>query len=348
MGLYKRGSVWWVRFQYQGAQVRRSTYTADKREAERVERQMRERYRQQRLGGRPRRTFNEALEKWAAEVWPVLKESSMRRYSVSSEHLARRFSGVHLHEIDKRRIAEFVSARRAGGVKQATIRRDLAALSSMLSFAVSLDWIEHNPVTPAVKKGLRESAPRVRWLTRDQFAELLDAAAPRSRAPIEFAAETGLRFGEQFGLTWDRVDLDRREVYIVGTKTGTPRMVPLSDRAVAILRSQPRFLRCPLVFWRAQGRPYTNSPRGLKGACQRAGIKDFRWHDLRHTFASWKVQDGMDLYTLSLILGHSTMQMTRRYAHLATEHLHERMAGTRYKTVTDTVDSSQEEIANGC
>lgn len=338
MGLYKRGGVWWIRFKYQGTEIRRSAQTTDKREAQRAEREIRERLRQQRLGGRPKRTFEETLAKWMNEAWPALKLSSSRRYSFSADRLTERFAGKHLHDIDKRAIAEFISSRKADGVTQATIRRDLAALSSMMSFAVSLDWIEHNPVTAQVKRGLKESPPRVRWLTQSQYAAVLDAAANQTRPLIEFAAETGMRFDEQFSLTWDRVDLDRREAYVVGTKSGTPRMVPLRDRAIEILRERPRYLRSQLVFWRGKGERYTNSPRGLNSALKRAGIKDFRWHDLRHTFASWRVQEGMDLYRLSLIMGHTTMQMTRRYAHLSTEHLHEAVAESRYKSGTGTAD----------
>ena len=85
----------------------------------------------------------------------------------------------------------------------------------------------------------------------------------------------------------------------------------------------PRHIREPWVFWHDDGRRYTTIKTAFNAACRRAKIKDFRWHDLRHTFASWAVQDGMDLYRLSRLLGHKTMQMTARYAHLQTADLHE-------------------------
>ena len=169
-----------------------------------------------------------------------------------------------------------------------------------------------------------EAHPRTRFLSQAEYRRLLASAEPHLRPLIEMAVETGMRMGELFGLRWEQVHLERREVRLVVTKSNRPRVIPLSDRAVAILVASPRIAASPYVFTNPQtGKRYRNVWRSFRRACSRAGIADFRWHDLRHTFASWHVQSGTDLYRLSRMLGHSTLQMSARYAHLATEHLHQ-------------------------
>lgn len=111
------------------------------------------------------------------------------------------------------------------------------------------------------------------------------------------------------------------------TKTGRPRQVPLSPRALETIkelleRSRPR---SPYLFCKPDGSRVGDPKKAFAGACRRAGIEDFRYHDLRHSFASWFVQDGGDLYRLSRILGHATLQMTARYGHLRTDDLHEEL-----------------------
>src|SRR4029078_5551067 len=120
------------------------------------------------------------------------------------------------------------------------------------------------------------------------------------------------------------VDLERREIRLVRTKSNRPRVVPLSQRAVAVLaaREGPLEASSYVFINAATGDRYRTIKRAFGTACRRAGLEDFRFHDLRHTFASWAVQAGGDLYPISRILGHATLQMTTRYAHLGTEHLH--------------------------
>lgn len=123
------------------------------------------------------------------------------------------------------------------------------------------------------------------------------------------------------------IDLRRRELRLTVTKTGRPRQVPLSSRALETIkglleRSRPR---SPYLFCKSDGSRIGDPKKAFAGACRRAGIEDFRFHDLRHTYASWWVQDGGDLYRLSRILGHTTLQTTSRYAHLRTDDLHEEL-----------------------
>ncbi len=139
--------------------------------------------------------------------------------------------------------------------------------------------------------------------------------------------ETGLRKEELLGLTVASIDFRRRELHLEETKTSNPRRVPLSPLALGTIRdllerSRPR---SRYLFCKPDGSHIGNPKKAFIGACRRAGIQDFRVHDLRHTFASWWVQGGGDLYRLSRILGHTTLQMTARYGHLRTDDLHDEL-----------------------
>jgi integrase len=132
-----------------------------------------------------------------------------------------------------------------------------------------------------------------------------------------------MRRGELLNLTWTQIDLDRREITLIVTKNGKPRVIPLTHEAIAVLTSLPRYPASPQVFHNPfTGRPIQYVKTAFSNTLRRARIENFRFHDIRHTFASWAVQSGMDLFRLSRILGHSTTEMTQRYAHLATRDLH--------------------------
>ena len=211
----------------------------------------------------------------------------------------------------------------------------------MFSFAERSGWVSQNPLKGMDKRSLPEARPRTRFLSRDEFKRLLSASAPHLRPLIGMAVETGMRLEELLSLKWEQVDLDRREVRLTVTKSSQPRVIPLSDRAVATGVASPCIAGSPYVFTNPGTRQrYRNLRHSFRKACSNAGISDFRWHDLRHTFASWHVQSGTDLYRVSRMLGHSTLEMSARYAHPATEHLHEavRAMATSVATVASDLN----------
>jgi integrase len=236
------------------------------------------------------------------------------------------FEGHYLDEINRRLLGDHVSKRKQAGVSDTTIRRDLAFLSSMCAMATRWGWLDTNPVTSFGKRTLKEARPRTRFLSQVEFGTLLANAADHVRPAITLAVETGLRREELFGLTVAAIDLHRREIRLDQTKSGTPRRVPLSDAAIStikeLLEQQGRKKTLYLFAKVQDGTRFGDMKKGFNAACRRAEITGMRWHDLRHTFASWFVQSGGDLYHLSRILGHSTMQMTTRYSHLRTGDLH--------------------------
>ena len=331
MAVYRRGKTYWVRFQFAGQEYRRSARTASRNEALAYERELREQLGRIARGGRARRTYREAMERFLVEHCATLKPGARVRYISSAKALHPHFKELYLDQIGRGQLADFIGSRRGTGVTTATIRRDLACLSSMMSCACDWDWIDINPIKAFSKRGLKEAAPLIRFLTRDEFARLHDAAAPHLRPMLLLAVSSGMRLEEMLSLRWPQIDLARREIMLTETKTGAPRVVPIPGTIIGTLDRLPRNLFQPWVFWHGDGQRYTTVKTAFNAACRRANLKDFRWHDLRHTFASWAVQDGMDLYPLSRILGHKTMAMTARYAHLRTADLHEAV-GTQVGT----------------
>ncbi|WP_349369048.1 tyrosine-type recombinase/integrase [Salinarimonas sp.] len=273
-----------------------------------------------------RYTLVETIDRFFREA--TVKKGTRRTYRSNAKNWTTTFPRLHLDEVDRSILARFVSIRKDKGVTDTTIRRDIAFLGTVFSMAISWGWIDANPITALSKKFLKESPPRTRFLTRREFDRLYAAASETLKPQIVLAVETGMRKEELLGLTIDAIDLRRREIHLQETKTNSPRRVPLSDVAIATIsdliarpgRPPSRFLFC-----KPDGTRILCNKKGFRAACDRAAIVDFRFHDLRHTFASWWVQSGGDLYKLSRVLGHRTLQMSARYGHLRTDDLHEEM-----------------------
>jgi integrase len=142
------------------------------------------------------------------------------------------------------------------------------------------------------------------------------------RPLVETAVHTGMRLGELLNLTWAQVDLEHRLILIHESKNNQRRQVLPNSVASEVLAKLPRFLNSPYVFCQREGLQL--KPRTVEyifsEALKRAGITDFRFHDLRHTFASWLVMRGVDLKTIQELLGHKDYHMTLRYAHLSPVH----------------------------
>jgi integrase len=200
-------------------------------------------------------------------------------------------------------------------------------------------WLNTNPVTAFSKRRLRESRPRTRFLDQAEYAALLSVASDRLRSAIVLAVETGLRKEELFGLKVSDIDLRRREIVLEYTKTGAPRRAPLTDAAIAeigrILSDKQRPRGAAHLFCHPDGTRVGDYKKAFLTACKRAAINNLHWHDLRHTFASWYLQAGGDMYALSRILGHTTLQMTARYSHLRTEDLHRAIQSVAQKRSQD-------------
>ncbi len=335
--VYKRNATYWVRFQWQGKEVRRSAHTTSKATAQQFLGQLLDEHRRLDRGGRPRRTYKEALYRFTHDYLPTLKPRTQERYRTSFRQLNAVFGNLYLDEITRTRLADYASDRMKAGVKGATVRRDLATLSCLCSCAVAWDYIDANPVRQFSKRHIRESPPRTTYPTAEQVDELVANAPQMAGRVIRFLAETGMRQEEVCGLEWSQVSLQRREVRLTKTKTSSPRVVPLSDAAVGTLVGTPRHVTSGVVFWHGDGRRFTTFANIFARIARRARVP-CRCHDLRHAFASRFLQATGNIPALQAILGHRSIQMTMRYAHMVTGHLHEAIAdfGTKVGTKTGT------------
>lgn len=205
----------------------------------------------------------------------------------------------------------------------ATVNRYLAALSVAFTYGrKELRWVRENPVRDVGR--MPEPRGRTRFLTPAEQAALLEACepTPELRDLVLLALTTGARAGELLALRWPDVKLDRARAIARDTKNGDTRLLPLHGPAVDILhrRSQVRRNDSDLVFPHSYKDAHQWYSRPFRAAVAKAGIEDFRFHDLRHTAATYLLESGATLAELAGVLGHKSLAMVKRYAHVSEEH----------------------------
>ena len=236
----------------------------------------------------------------------------------------------YLDEIDADLLAEIAAARKAeprdkrnpesAPTSQTTVDRMLALVRSILRAAHEWGWLD---ALPPIKLAPPSPDDDYRWLTQDEAATLHDELAEHLRPPYLFALATGWREQNVLRLEWSRVDLARRVAWVGGRETKGKRAIgaPLNRDALAILKGQ-QGKHERWVFPSEDGTPYVRANNtGFKAAQRRAGIAPLRWHDLRHTWASWHVMAGTSLRSLMELGGWRSYKSVLRYAHLSPEHL---------------------------
>jgi integrase len=253
---------------------------------------------------------------------------SKQRDLYSLKRLQPHFGGRSMLDLKRADVRRYVVARRADGVQESTVKRELKLFSAAINF-VRLEHDCPELVNPVQHLGLTSGEPRVRWISRAQASALISSASAHARRPhlanfIRLALHTGCRKSELLKLEWSRVDFDRAcfRLDAVHTKSARQRLVPLNESGVSALRDQQAWVRryapsSPWVFASSTGAHVATLQKGFEAACSRCGIDNFRIHDLRHTFASWLVMEGVSLYVVCDLLGHSSITVTERYAHLS-------------------------------
>jgi len=329
MGLYKRGSVWWMSFSYQGRQIRRSTETTDKKLAQRILDKVKGEIAEgkwfEKLPGEDR-TFKEMMDKYMEEH-SIPNKVSHDRDKRSLLHLMPFFGDLLISEITPMRINEYKVTRRLEGATPATINRELALMKHAYSIAIrEWEWIQENPVKKVNME--KENNKRDRWLLPDEEKKLLEASPEWLKEIIIFALNTGMRLGEILSLRWNSVDMKRKTVVVLRSKNNEKRTIPLNEKALGVLKKRlehSQLAKVDLVFYSNSYKEYdySNLEKAFRKAVKKAEIKDFRFHDLRHCFATKLIQSGVDLYKVQLLLGHKTPLMTQRYAHHYPESLRE-------------------------
>ena len=235
--------------------------------------------------------------------------------------LKRYFGSSYLSEIRVFDIESFKAARLKEGVSKARVNRNLTILKKMFSKAVDWEYLKENPAQRV--KRFPENSAKERTLREDEREKLLEACASHLQPIVLMALNTGMRRSEILGLRWNEVDFGKRTVRVERTKSGKARIIPINSLLFSELQSlRKRTGHSDFVFlYPRTMQPIRNVKTAFSAAVRRAGLKGLRFHDLRHTAASKMVEAGIDLVTVSKILGHSTIQMTMRYAHPTPENM---------------------------
>ncbi|MCP3714883.1 site-specific integrase [Paraburkholderia sp. CNPSo 3281] len=326
MPIYRRNGsdVWYIDVRTPGGKrIRQTTGTTDKPEAQELHDKLKhELWRFAKFGEKPSHAFDEAalrfLQESAGEPGYVNKALHIR-------HFRQHFAGRKLETLTRDEIFTALPTvnqrtREPRPVSKTTRNLYLSTIRVMLNTALKdWEWIERVPSLPAIPGNVK----RIRWITREEAQRLLDAIASdwmRDVAMLGFA--TGLRQANLLGLEWSQVDLVKRRAWIHPdqAKARRPIGVPLNSEAVEVIRRQLG-KHNTFVFVR-KGEPIAKWDIGQwNRAVERAGIEHFRFHDVRHTWASWHVQGGTPLPRLMELGGWSKYENVLRYAHLAPDHL---------------------------
>ena len=248
------------------------------------------------------------------------RPSTFYRNTKICNNLVRFFSGRDVIEIEEQDIEAYKKDRKQTGVEYSTINRELAVLRAMLNWRNR--QVKGKMPIPKITMFKVDNA-RVRFLEDDEYRRLIEQCTEPLKSMVILAVNTGMRRGEILSLKWHYVYVKRGVITLVETKNGEKRDVPINDTAVNVLMAIAKHPDSDYVFsGRIPSEHIDESyvSHKFEKAVHKAKIKDFRFHDLRHTFASWLVMRGVDLKTVQELLGHKTFTMTLRYAHLSPEH----------------------------
>jgi len=359
MSLFRRGEIWYASYSLPGGKrIKESLGTADKRLATELhDKRKAELWRVDRLGDFPDVTFDDACMRWLEEK--AEKKSLKDDRSRMAFWLAH-FEGIRLKDVSEqkiyaavnkmsnRKLLEIWKLQAAAAMKNglpapvysatpvttSTKAKHLALMKAILRAAErDWKWLEKAPVikVPSVRN------KRVRWLEPEEAKRLVDECPEPLKSVVKFALSTGLRRSNIINMEWQQIDMQRRVAWVnpEDSKSNRAIGVALNDTACKVLRDQiGNHHKWVFVHLKSGYRPdgtatpsvrkmRVDDQRAWNAACRRAGIEDFRFHDLRHTWASWLIQSGVPLSVLQEMGGWESIEMVRRYAHLAPNHLTE-------------------------
>jgi len=323
-GLYKRGNTWWISYAGLDGKIRReSSRSKQYKEAQALlivrkkdVQEGKEPIPVKRMGNHSFRELAEPYLAWAERQ----KSFESKKYLV--QKLVIEFGNCPLRQFTTRLIEELQTRLLSKGRKPATANRYLATIKHMFTKAVEWDMVEEEAAKRVNRvKHLPENNRRLRYLSEEEAEALTQACSPHLKPIVITALNTGMRKGEILSLEWEKhVDLRHGFITLDITKNGERREIPINQTLRRTLQGIVRRLDSPHVFVDKEGQRYLDIKRSFHSALKKAGIKDFTFHDLRHTFASQLVMKGVDIATIKELLGHKTLTMTLRYAHLAPSH----------------------------
>src|SRR3990170_1259560 len=355
-GLYKRGNVWWIRYAGLDGKIRFESGGESFRGAQDL---LTDRKKEIKEGKEPipKKRIANHLFKELSEHYKTWGEGRQKGFVTKRYHIAQLdelFGNIPLRAFATRFVEEWQTKRMADN-KPATVNRLLATLKHMFTKAVEWEMVDEDTLKRVRRvKLLSENNRRLRYLSKEECKALINACSPHVRPIVITALNTGMRKEEILSLEWEKhIDLRHSFILLDKTKNGERREVPINNTLREVLQGIVRRIDSPYVFIDGEGKRFKDVKRSFATALKKAdfercpecnqerqktdskepgncpscgvkmerrGIKDFRFHDLRHTFASHLVMAGIDITTIKELLGHKTLTMTLRYAHLAPAH----------------------------
>ena len=327
--MFKRNDIWWTCISHNGRKIQKSLETSDKKLAKTIEAKIRTeivegKYYERLIG--QNKTFKDMMDRFMKDYAPTVSMNTQEGYKYYLKNLNRFFGNPALLSITPKIVAKYKLYRRENGASPSTINRELYMLSKAFNLAVKeWEWLKDNPVSRVQKE--RECNEVDRWLAEDEERRLLGKSPDWLCEIIVFALNTGLRQDELLSLEWNRVNLLRKTILIQKTKNNKPNTLPLNSIALNVLmrkyEGKVRSLKNDLVFISQTGTKIgkRNLIRAFAQALDKAEIKDFTFHCLRHTFATRLAQNGVDIYKIAKLLNHKDLKNTQRYSHHCPESL---------------------------
>ena len=319
-GLYKRGNVYWMCYKVDGKVYRKSTGKTIQKEAVEV---LNHSKREAEYGkvlsiDKGKCMFAELAKEYDEVFAKKQKGYSTKKYII--RQLVNEFGSLKVRDL-KCRMIERYQTKFLITHKPATTNRLIACLKHIITQGVLWDLASQDTLIEVRKvKNLVESNKRTKFLNVIECQRLIECCAPHLRPIVITALNTGMRKGEILTLKWEQIDLLHGYISLIDTKSGEGREVPINDTLKGVFEAMPHSVESVYVFTDKNGKPYRWLTHSFGTAMRKAEICNFRFHDLRHTFASQLVMKGVDLTTVKELMGHKKITMTLRYAHLAPEH----------------------------
>ncbi len=323
-GLYKRGNVWWCCYKDLTGKVERlSTGHTDHDKA--IEFLTERKFNVQK-GIEPEviqninYTFQELAEKYSE--WSQ-RQRGYEKKKFFIKTLVDVFSAYPLKSFNTLIVENYQNARLKRGNKPASVNRIVGVLKHCLHKGLEWDMVNENVFKKVSRvKPLEMNNKRLRFLSVEEIHTLIASCSEHLKPIVITALNTGMRRGEILNLKWDMVDMKHGFILLDITKNGERREIPINGTLRTALEALPRRLDGGYVFYdHKTGERYQQVKHSFATALKKTGIRDFRFHDLRHTFASQLVMAGVDLTAVSKLLGHKSLTMTLRYAHLSPKHM---------------------------
>jgi integrase/recombinase XerD len=341
-GCFWRGATLWGRVEVKGRDIKWSLRTDDPEIAKRRRKAERDRQLAAAYFGDHRRMFQDVMAEWEAMVRRNVSPRTAARYGTSLGQLAPYLAGCYLDEIDGELVADIIKRRAETGVTNATIKRDLGAVSSVLNFAIDQGYREDNPILPRLKR-LKERRDPIILPDHAHIQMVIDRAPGLFAKLIQGALLTGARLDELAKARRTQIDHARKQLTVVG-KRNKLRVIDLDGWGYdEVFKTLPASIGTAHLFWHHQGEPYrTVSGRfrtivaSVRKSAQKQeqDFRPFRFHDLRHRHAVDWLKAGGSIYDLKHRLGHTSIKTTEIYlAYLTPEEARNAMqAGTKAGT----------------